>query len=75
LIRRELLSSELTLTPLGAEYSDRLIATVRERLEKLLDGWDPDTYPDLVRLLDSMSVELASSSAIQAGTGRGELSS
>lgn len=47
-----------TLTPAGLAIADQLIAAVRARLEPLLDGWSPEQYPELVRLLDRFATEV-----------------
>jgi hypothetical protein len=46
------------LTDGGTVIADRLLATVRDRLDKLLDGWSPEQYPDLVHLLSEMAAEV-----------------
>ena len=38
--------------------ADQLIAAVRARLENLLEGWSPEQYPDLVRLLNKFATEV-----------------
>jgi EmrB/QacA subfamily drug resistance transporter len=51
-------TNDYSLTPAGIELADRLIANVRDRLEGLLEGWSPQHYPDLVRLLNEFAVEI-----------------
>jgi EmrB/QacA subfamily drug resistance transporter len=57
-MERNLVSSGLELTPAGAEIADRMTTAVRDRLEGLLQGWSPEQYPDLVRLLDQFAQEI-----------------
>jgi DNA-binding MarR family transcriptional regulator len=46
------------LTESGTAVADRLLTHIRDRLEKLLDGWTPDRYPDLARLLNEFATEV-----------------
>jgi DNA-binding MarR family transcriptional regulator len=46
------------LTPDGEAVADVLIEAVRRRLVAMLDGWSPEDYPELVRLLDRVSAEV-----------------
>jgi DNA-binding MarR family transcriptional regulator len=46
------------LTESGSAIADTLVATVRDRLEKLLDGWSPEQYPDLLSLLNQFAAEV-----------------
>jgi DNA-binding MarR family transcriptional regulator len=46
------------LTESGAAIADTLLASVRDRLEQLLDGWSPEQYPDLSRLLNDLAAEV-----------------
>jgi EmrB/QacA subfamily drug resistance transporter len=48
-----------TVTPAGAVVADELIAAVQTRLTGLLDGWSPEQYPELVRLLQQFATDLA----------------
>ena len=48
----------VVLTPGGVATADQLVAAVRARLERLLEGWSPEQYPDLVRLLDTFATEV-----------------
>ncbi len=50
--------SSVELTESGAAIADTLLASVRERLENLLEGWSPDQYPDLSRLLNDFAAEV-----------------
>jgi hypothetical protein len=75
LTERGLITPDLALTPEGESCADRLTASVRDRLEGLLEGWEPERYPNLVRFLDDLSVELASSSSVDSGAGRREIGS
>jgi DNA-binding MarR family transcriptional regulator len=46
------------LTERGAAIADTLLATVRDRLEKLLEGWSPEQYSDLSNLLNQFAAEV-----------------
>jgi EmrB/QacA subfamily drug resistance transporter len=48
----------LELTEQGAAIADTLLATVRDRLEKLLEGWSPEQYSDLGNLLNEFAEEV-----------------
>jgi EmrB/QacA subfamily drug resistance transporter len=61
-----LVTAQVGLTTSGEQGADRLIATVRAKLQTLLEGWDPESYPDLVRLLDNLAVEITSSSTLES---------
>ena len=52
------LDGSLALTEHGAEVADLLLGTVRDRLEKLLDGWSPDQYSELGHLLNQFAAEV-----------------
>jgi EmrB/QacA subfamily drug resistance transporter len=56
------------LTPAGVATADQLIAAVRARLAHLLDGWSPEQYPDLVRLLDHFAAEVIPTESTLIGT-------
>jgi DNA-binding MarR family transcriptional regulator len=58
----------LELTPAGSALADQLLAAVRERLARLLDGWSPDQYPDLVKLLHTFATEVVPSRSLPAPT-------
>ena len=47
------------LTPAGLETSERLRAHARVRLVTLLDGWSPELYPELERLLTRLGDDIA----------------
>jgi EmrB/QacA subfamily drug resistance transporter len=66
-------SQAVVLTPAGIAVADQLIATVRARLETLLEGWSPDQYPDLVRLLDTLATEVIPATPTMATTEPGSL--
>jgi hypothetical protein len=54
--------------------ADRLLAIVRDRLDKLLAGWAPDKYPDLAKLLTEFASEVipaGETSQQLTGTGSG----
>jgi EmrB/QacA subfamily drug resistance transporter len=61
------------LTPAGVAVADQLIAAVRARLENLLEGWSPEQYPDLVRLLDNLAGEVIPARPTMAGSTPGAL--
>ena len=46
-----------TLTELGAQTRDRLIAARRERLSEHLAGWSPEQHADLAALLNGLARE------------------
>jgi DNA-binding MarR family transcriptional regulator len=56
------------LTPSGVAIGDQLIAAVRARLENLLEGWSPEQYPDLVRLLNTLATEVIPATPTTAAT-------
>jgi DNA-binding MarR family transcriptional regulator len=56
------------LTPSGIAIGDQLIAAVRARLENLLEGWSPEQYPDLVRLLNTLATEVIPATPTTAAT-------
>ena len=62
-----------TLTPAGVAIADQLIAAVRARLEPLLDGWSPEQYPELVRLLDRFATEVIPTGSTLVATSPGAL--
>jgi predicted MFS family arabinose efflux permease/DNA-binding MarR family transcriptional regulator len=51
-------TSPVELTDRGGAIADTLIANVRDRLEKLLEGWSPEQYDDLAKLLDQFATEV-----------------
>jgi DNA-binding MarR family transcriptional regulator len=63
----------IELTESGAVMADRLLTIVRDRLDQLLDGWSPDKYPDLARLLTEFATEVipAAESAQLTRSGSG----
>jgi EmrB/QacA subfamily drug resistance transporter len=48
----------IALTDSGVALADLVVARTRARLDKLLDGWTPDRYPELARTLDEFAVEI-----------------
>jgi DNA-binding MarR family transcriptional regulator len=46
------------LTDSGVAIADTLLASVRDRLDKLLDGWSPERYTDLSNLLNEFATEV-----------------
>jgi EmrB/QacA subfamily drug resistance transporter len=73
LIGRGLIDEDLELSAAGAEIADRLTAAVRDRLEALCDGWTPDQYPELARLLDRFAAEITSDSTLEAASSSAAL--
>ena len=57
------------------EIADRLRATLRARLEGLLQGWSPEQYPDLVALLDQLANEIVSEESLVPAASGGTLAS
>jgi hypothetical protein len=72
-IDRHLVSPDLELAPNGIEIADRLRATLRSRLEGLLEGWSPEQYPDLVSLLDHFADEIVTQETLVLATTPGAL--
>jgi EmrB/QacA subfamily drug resistance transporter len=62
-------TARVVLTPAGVAVADQLVAAVRARLENLLEGWSPEQYPDLVRLLDTFATEVIPTTPAMAATG------
>jgi DNA-binding MarR family transcriptional regulator len=52
------LDGSVELTERGGAIADKLLTTVRDRLEKLLEGWSPDQYADLGNLLNEFAAEV-----------------
>jgi len=67
-------SIHVELTPAGVAMADQLIGVVRTRLEHLLEGWSPEQYPDLVKLLNTFASEVVPATPRMATTGAGALS-
>jgi len=65
-IARKLVTPDLELTPAGTEIADHLTKVVRQRLEELLEGWSPERYPDLVKLLDTFASEIVRDEAARS---------
>jgi hypothetical protein len=55
--------ANLTVTPAGRDIAEQLIAAVRARLTGLLDGWSPEQYPEVMRLLQRFATELVPATA------------
>jgi EmrB/QacA subfamily drug resistance transporter len=64
-------SPTLALSPSGALVADQVIDTVRERLESLLDGWSPEHYPELVKVLGQFASEIVPGTPAMSGSGAG----
>ena len=47
------------VTPEGSAVADRLRTGARDRLVGLLDGWSPEQYPELQRLLTRLADDIA----------------
>ncbi len=47
-----------TLTPAGHAAVDQLVATHRQRLAELLDGWSPAEHAELTQLVHRLTAEL-----------------
>jgi EmrB/QacA subfamily drug resistance transporter len=70
LVARGLLSAGpvRSLTPDGEQVASRMIDAVRTRLSVLLDGWEPEQYPELARTLDMFATDFSPDrEAIRAG--------
>ena len=52
----------LSLTGEGHVAYGRLFTARQERIERFLDGWDPQDHPELLRVLNRFTLELAASS-------------
>jgi EmrB/QacA subfamily drug resistance transporter len=50
----------LVLTAAGAGIDERLAELRRARLRELLDGWEPDAHPEVMRLVDRLGRDLVS---------------
>ena len=61
------------LSPAGVAIADQLIAAVRARLSDLLEGWSPEQYPDLVRLLNTLASEVIDAPPTMAVAGAGAI--
>ena len=48
----------ISLTEVGREDYERIVAARCERLRELLDGWDPDEHTELRRLVDELGRDL-----------------
>jgi DNA-binding MarR family transcriptional regulator len=51
------LDGTLRITGQGRAVADRLFATRREALGRLLDGWHPDDHPELAELLRRLATD------------------
>ncbi len=51
-------SGEPVLSANGTVTADLLINAVRTRLEELLHGWAPESYPELARVLDQFATDI-----------------
>jgi len=57
------------LTSTGVLVADQLIGTVRSQLEKLMEGWSPEQFPELVQLLDEFGFDIVPGTPTLVGTG------
>jgi DNA-binding MarR family transcriptional regulator len=48
----------LVLTSAGRAASDALTAARRDSMTELLEGWDPETHPEVVELIRHLANEL-----------------
>ena len=48
-------AAPLTLTGSGRDALDRLSAARRDSLTELLEGWDPESHPELVGLIHNLA--------------------
>ena len=60
----------MVLTTAGLAVADRLRAVARERLVRLLDGWSPEQYDDLQKLLTRLADDIAQAPPEQVRDGR-----
>ena len=51
-------SATPVLSPNGTVTADLLITAVRTRLEELLSGWAPESYPELAQVLDQFATDI-----------------
>jgi EmrB/QacA subfamily drug resistance transporter len=61
--RRGLVHDEeglVTLTAAGADVHERLVELRCARLRELLDGWEPQAHPEVMRLVDRLGRDLVS---------------
>ncbi len=61
----------VSLTPSGAVVADQIIETVRSRLDDLLEGWSPEQYPELARVLDRFASDIVPGTPAKALAGAG----
>jgi hypothetical protein len=47
------------MTESGRTAHEKLFAGRQDRIERFLQGWDPESHPDLLRLLSRFTHELA----------------
>ena len=50
--------SELVLTESGKSALDRLAAARRDSMTDLLEGWDPETHPEVVAMIRNLAKAL-----------------
>jgi EmrB/QacA subfamily drug resistance transporter len=59
----------ISLSPSGAVAADHLIEAVKKRLDGLLQGWSPEQYPELARVLDQFASDIVPATS-SANAGR-----
>jgi EmrB/QacA subfamily drug resistance transporter len=57
------------LTSSGDRVADQLTCTVRSQLGRLLEGWSPEQFPELVHLLDEFACDIVPGTPTLVGTG------
>jgi MFS family permease len=50
--------TDVVLTPAGEGVADQITGAIRARLEQMLEGWSPEQYPELVKLLNTLAAEI-----------------
>jgi EmrB/QacA subfamily drug resistance transporter len=58
-----------TLSSSGTVVADELIDAVRNQLERLLEGWSPEQFPDLVQLLNQFACDILPGTPTLVSTG------
>jgi len=58
-----------TLSSSGTVVADQLIETVRNRLERLMEGWSPEQFPELVQHLNQFACDIVPATPTLASTG------
>lgn len=58
------------VTAQGVAVSEQLRSLARTRLVAMLEGWSPEQYPDLQKLLSRLADDIAEAPPDRAGKGR-----